>query len=427
MPTTRNPRSGMCSDLTSEPLPGTAKTGGLTLALENPGGWGRDILDGEALGKELTGTISRWLKKNRAQLQFIRRPGKEGQVARDTATLFIARPGDPDNPGTPATLERMEIAGAEALTDVDLSTPGHTPGAEPVTDPLLLVCTHGKRDLCCAVKGRPLAAELAATYPGMVWESSHTKGHRFAPSMILLPWNYSFGTLSAVQTGAMLQDAAAGRLHVTGNRGRGTLGAQEQIAELAVADYLAEAGETVAMSELTVRRADSAPAPAAAEDTPEAAPAPDPAAADYAAVAASVDADLRRRAGELITQRMEMKITGRYEELKELKRQGHFQPVHEYQQAVKQAASERGVYGKYSKYNERRDKHKHKHGDHKHAKRQRMNPTFLVSDGDRSWTVTLERSTGHPVVSSCGDKQKTGTSWVAGGVRPVSPVSPGHE
>ena len=122
---------------------------------------------------------------------------------------------------------------------------------------------------------------------------------------------------------------------------------------------------------------------------------------------------------------MEMKITGRYEELKELKRQGHFQPVHEYQQAVKQAASERGVYGKYSKYNERRDKHKH--GDHKHDKRQRMNPTFLVSDGDRSWTVTLERSTGHPVVSSCGDKQKTGTSWVAGDVRPVSPVSPGHE
>ena len=408
----------MCSDLTAEPLPGTAKTGGLTLALEYPGGWGRDILDGEALGKELTGVIRRFLKKNRAQLQFIRRPGREGQVPRETATLFIARPGEP---GTPSTLERMEIAGAAALPEVDLSTPGDTPGAERVTDPLLLVCTHGKRDLCCAVKGRPLAAELAAQYPGTVWESSHTKGHRFAPSMILLPWNYSFGTLSAAQTTAMLQDAAAGRLHVVGNRGRGTLGSQEQIAELAVAGHLAGAGESVGMSELSVRQA-----PAVLEPVPEPAPTPEPvrdpaetaiaAAEDYAAVAAAVDDDLRRRVGELITQRMEMKITGRYEELKALKRQGHFQPVHEFQRAVKQAASERGVYGKYSKYGGNPRKHKH-------AKRQRMNPTYLVSDGDRSWTVVLERSTGHPVVSSCGDKQKTGTCWVASSVTPVSPVT----
>lgn len=175
----------MCSDVTREPLPGTAKTGGVILALEHSRGWGRDILDGEALGKELTRRVKSWLKANRAQLQFIRRPGRVGQTSGESnggVTLYIA-----DATRQPPTLERMELPGPEALTGVDLSTPGHTPGAHRVDHPLLLVCTHGKRDRCCAVKGRPLAGGLHQKHPDIVWESSHTKGHRFAPPMILLP------------------------------------------------------------------------------------------------------------------------------------------------------------------------------------------------------------------------------------------------
>ncbi len=398
----------MCSDLTREPLPGTAKTGGLILALEYPQGWGRDILDGEALGKELAGDISRWLKQNRAQLQFIRRPGRAGQIDRGSATLFIANAA-----ATEPTLERMEIAGVEALTGVDLSSPGDTPGAERVDHPLLLVCTHGKRDRCCAVKGRPLAAALAeefAAHPDMVRESSHTKGHRFAPSMILLPWNYSFGTLNAVDATSVLQDAAAGRLPVVGNRGRGTLGQQEQVAELAVAEELAGDGESVGLSELVVQQAecpDTTADTASDEDSDTDTDTAAAAAADYAAVGGAVSDDLRRRAGELITQRIEMKITGRYGELKELKRQGYFQPVEDFEQALKTAASERGVYGKYSKYNPRRKHDKHdKHDKH-------STPTYRVSQGERAWIVTLARISGYSVVSSCGDGVKQGSGWVA--------------
>ena len=256
MSTTRNPRSGTsqsCSDVTVEPLPGTAKSGGLILALEYTRGWGRDILDGEALGKELTGQIKRYLKTYRAQLQFIRRPGRAGQQEQDSAALYIANAG-----AEPPTLEHLELTGPEDLLQVDLSTPGSVPGAVRVDHPLLLVCTHGKRDMCCAVKGRPLAGGLHREYPEITWESSHTKGHRFAPSMILLPSNYSYGRVTEDQGAALLDAAASGRLSLDANRGRGVWDVIGQVAELAAAQHMVDAGEPVAPAQLQVSEPEKA-------------------------------------------------------------------------------------------------------------------------------------------------------------------------
>jgi hypothetical protein len=55
----------------------------------------------------------------------------------------------------------------------------------------VLVCTHGKRDVCCGSLGTSLAMELAAA-PALfgdapIWRTSHTGGHRFAPTAIVLP------------------------------------------------------------------------------------------------------------------------------------------------------------------------------------------------------------------------------------------------
>ncbi|WP_010119924.1 sucrase ferredoxin [Corynebacterium nuruki] len=393
MPTTRNPRSGLCSDLTDEPLPGTAKSGRLTLALEYPHGWGRDILDGEALGRDLARRISRYLKANGAQLQFIRRPGRAGQQVTGPATLFIA-----DAVG--GTLSRLSIDGPDALPDVDLSTPDAVPGAVRVDHPLLLVCTHGKRDRCCAVKGRPLAGALAEKYPDLVWESSHTKGHRFAPSMILLPQNYSFGRLDVCGADRLLTEVLAGRLPLAGNRGRGVFDSVGQVAELAVADRLAAAGEPVAPGELTVGRPEKAARPAAGADD----------AAAYAAVTAAVDPELRRRAGELLAERLEMKTVGRGRELKQLKHSDHFRPVAEFQQALREAAAAQGLGSR-----------------EKTGEKTRENPVVRVDRGSgtgaRSWLVTLESRTCWPVVSSCGDAPKEGRSWTAVDVAEVTPAT----
>ncbi|HEY6623510.1 MAG TPA: sucrase ferredoxin [Acidimicrobiales bacterium] len=57
----------------------------------------------------------------------------------------------------------------------------------------LLICGHGRRDRCCGTLGTTLALQLASSGVGdgdggiRLWRTSHTGGHRFAPTMIVLP------------------------------------------------------------------------------------------------------------------------------------------------------------------------------------------------------------------------------------------------
>jgi hypothetical protein len=83
---------------------------------------------------------------------------------------------------------------------------------------------------CCALRGRPIAAALAATHAGQVWECTHIGGHRFAPTAVLLPTGYSYGRLTT-ESGARL---LAGDPVLDDCRGRSTWPAAGQVAELAV-------------------------------------------------------------------------------------------------------------------------------------------------------------------------------------------------
>lgn len=59
--------------------------------------------------------------------------------------------------------------------------------------PVYLVCTHGRHDACCAVRGRPVAATLTAAYPERTWECSHIGGDRFAANVVVLPHSLFYG------------------------------------------------------------------------------------------------------------------------------------------------------------------------------------------------------------------------------------------
>ena len=256
-------KADLCAKPTAEKLPGTAKVAKLVLAVEFFRGWGRDILDGEALGKELAGELKAFLKANKAELHFIRRPGRAGQERAKLGTrqLFIAwadaeRAGcDPKQPYTPI-LEEAEVKSTRDILDLDLSQPGANPQAKRVERNVLLVCTHARRDRCCAIFGRPVAAELSKNFDE-VWESSHTKGHRFAPSMILLPSNYSFGRLTSDEAARMLDGARQKRLTFHNNRGRGTLTPPAQVAELEVARRLLGDGIEPQLNDFSTQQVDS--------------------------------------------------------------------------------------------------------------------------------------------------------------------------
>jgi hypothetical protein len=86
-------------------------------------------------------------------------------------------------------LERRVTADLGDVAKLDLAAlaDGGPPGfGTPLRDRLLLVCTHGKRDACCARYGAPVARELAAR--GLpVWETTHVGGDQFAANMVCLP------------------------------------------------------------------------------------------------------------------------------------------------------------------------------------------------------------------------------------------------
>lgn len=72
-----------------------------------------------------------------------------------------------------------------ATVSVLMGEPGTGTGAQQV-----LVCTHGKRDICCGSSGMQLVRALEdVDLPGKasVARTSHMGGHRFAPNFLVLP------------------------------------------------------------------------------------------------------------------------------------------------------------------------------------------------------------------------------------------------
>ncbi len=117
-------------------------------------------------------------------------------------TRVASRHTSPGPGPTPWLLEaRLDDPAALLDLDYDALAEGDQaavvaslPGASPAA-PVLLVCTNGRRDVCCAVRGRPVALEASAHAPGRVWEASHTGGHRFAPTGVLLPFGATLARL----------------------------------------------------------------------------------------------------------------------------------------------------------------------------------------------------------------------------------------
>ena len=194
---------------------GTAARARFFVALEQPGPWGRDAARESPLGAELGGALSDACAQRGGRLTLVRRPGAHADAHHGGGhTAYLAWCG-PDpwlleaSVDDPATLLEADLdALARGERDGVLAT---VPTARPA-DPVLLVCTNGRRDVCCAVRGRPVALEAAAASPGRVWEASHTGGHRFAPTGVLLPHGATFARLDADLCAQVLERAAEGEL-----------------------------------------------------------------------------------------------------------------------------------------------------------------------------------------------------------------------
>ena len=211
----------------AEPLAATASRVDHWILVEYRGLWAHDAVAGErALGR---GEAA---------------PARAGARARPhTKLLFVRRPSAAARPGSRGVLGQLagarrrelfhaELDGYDDLLGLDLDARA----GEPVGHPLLLVCTHGKHDRCCARYGRPLYDALARAGRGRTGSGSprHIGGDRFAGNVVFLPEGLYFGRVEPGEAWPVLDEYLAGRIHLEHYRGRSCYPFAEQAAERAV-------------------------------------------------------------------------------------------------------------------------------------------------------------------------------------------------
>ncbi len=238
-PSAARPDPGACAVLSAqlgEPVAGTSAVARYWLCIEQPGPWGRDALVESHLDREIGAELVRRSEGTGVRVVLIRRPGAHADTRLPRPrTVYLAATA----PGQTA-LWQDTVHEPKHLLDLDFAAIGAgRSGGFGVrrTDPLLLVCTNGRRDLCCALLGREIAGDLAEHHPDAVWECTHIGGHRFAPTALVLPTGYSYGRLDVPSAEHVL---TSDEVVLAGCRGRSTWPRPGQAAELAVRDLIGE-------------------------------------------------------------------------------------------------------------------------------------------------------------------------------------------
>lgn len=185
---------------------GTAFADRGVLLVEQPGPWGHAGLSASRFDPAVAAALGARAAAADLRVLAIRRPGREAPHARRWA---VSVPGG--------------VAWAAYRDDADLlDVPLDGSAGQVDALPTYLVCAHSKRDVCCAISGRPVAAAIDALRPGRVWECSHTGGHRFAPNVLALPVGALYGRVPLGRVAEVV--AATERGEVIAGRLRGELG-----------------------------------------------------------------------------------------------------------------------------------------------------------------------------------------------------------
>ena len=211
-------------------MAGTASTVRSWLLVEDPGPWGRDALRDARLPERVGLELQRRCRAAGVRPLLIRRAASNASLANGLA-CFAIRSGP-----EPPWIERTQLAKVRDILDLDLPSLGRgvRPGFEPIEGPLFLVCTHGRRDVCCAERGRPLARALATAVPGATWESSHVGGDRFAGNLVAFPHGLYLGRVRPDEAAEVARSYGDGRVSLRHLRGRSCYPMPVQAAEHAL-------------------------------------------------------------------------------------------------------------------------------------------------------------------------------------------------
>lgn len=211
-----------------ETLYGTASPGRVVwLLLEYLEPWASNATE----ENQLPPAVQQWFSHHlqtipNSHLLFIK---QERPVASPGRRFFVAVASEQE-----PQLFAFDLPHYEALLEINLpdllANPAVYSGRQ-LTDPLLLICTHGKRDKCCAKFGLPLYQAFHPTAPEQVWQCSHTGGHRYAATALVFPSGVGYGFLTLPSLTQLWQETLSGRVHLSHYRGRACFPPAVQAAE----------------------------------------------------------------------------------------------------------------------------------------------------------------------------------------------------
>jgi hypothetical protein len=185
-----SPRCSTVSrELHVDPI-GTAGHYGTFVLVEHPLPWPSHVEELPLLA-DVASRVSSVFPESRARVQAI--VGDETDGAERSVVVYRRPPG----PFT-SFARREGRARAADVPELVSELSGSFRGGRDVGDggapEDLLLCTHGARDRCCGSLGMRLWTATEGPPSVRRWRTSHTGGHRFAPTALILPqgqyWAY---------------------------------------------------------------------------------------------------------------------------------------------------------------------------------------------------------------------------------------------
>jgi hypothetical protein len=211
-----------------EPIFATASQVRRWLLIEVRGSWGRNSIANTDLGRHVDDGWRDRMRTNGVRVVAIRRD--LDRVAQHPLRLMYVE-SVPDG----GTAWRRDVAGLHDVAHATAALPGvddEVADWTPHNDHIVLVCTNGKHDSCCATFGRPVVRALrTSAHADAIWECSHIGGDRFAGNVVVLPDGLYFGRCTPDVSRRIIDGYRDGHLDLDHFRGRSTLGFTHQAAE----------------------------------------------------------------------------------------------------------------------------------------------------------------------------------------------------
>jgi len=212
---------------------GTASVGGTWLLIEYREAWGAHALEDSTLSAAIKSHLNKFCKTvPRSRFLFIR----QERLRPEPISCFIVRSRE-----SAPSIEQFELSSYEDLLKFDLAAlaaGGSPEGGVRLEVPLYLVCTHGKRDKCCAKFGYALYKSLregeakgSGDGGARVWQSSHVGGDRFAANLVCFPHGLFYAHVTEDAGRRIIEGYERREVLLDGYRGRACYSYSVQAAE----------------------------------------------------------------------------------------------------------------------------------------------------------------------------------------------------